>query len=932
LLVALSGAVALVYQSLWMRQLSLILGSTTYAVGTVLAAFMGGLGVGAFVLGRRADRSPSPLRLYALLELAIGLAGLASPVVLAQGNGVYAACYARLAANPPLLTLARFLIGFGFVALPAFLMGGTLPVATRYVVRQAEEVGRGVGLLYAVNTLGAAVGALALPFVLLPALGMRTTLVVCGLTNLLIALAAWRAASAEAPAAPVAASARGQARARGGPLARSRGLLLAAFFLSGLVALALEVVWNRFFVMYIGSSIYSYAVILFLYLVGIAAGGMLFARLDRRGIDPGRAFAVCLLVLVGDLAVTIPLMDRIFYLQLVILDLLGAAFVPFQLASVAAACLIIVPPTILLGVSFPAVAKAVSPDVARVATQLGLAYVVNTAGTTLGALAASFLLIPGLGVRRSLDLLVVLAAAAFALAAGRPAGTGWRRAARTAAPWALALLPVVMPAWDTRLMHTTLSKLPDPVVEAWRQGTIEAWIARLRVRELRDGVDATVAVTDYDDGRALFVNGKPDAGTGDDMPNQMLLGHLPMLVHPSPRDVLVVGMGSGVTLASAARHPAARIDLVEISPEVLSLGDRYFRKVNRRAVHDPRVTVHLEDGRNFIAFNEARSYDVIINEPSNPWVTGVSNLFTDEFFAQVRRRLRPGGVLAQWFHFYTMDLEDVRSLVGTLTRHLPHVYVFAFHHDMDFAGDLIVLAAEGPLDFAPVAAALRGEGRVAKNLRRIGLDDPRQLLQAFVLGPGNVGRFVAGAALNSDDRPRVELNAPRYLFGDTLFSNLRALLEASGGARLPVGGEPAYHAFKLPPPPGFRRTYAGYRIEVAAAAPDAESLPPRNVLREVEFEDDPGRRLAVVSAPGLADPDRLERFALEVAGAPATAADDGAVGGHQAVTFRLHGGGSLHAWVCPRSRASYVATVPVGGANAAGVSSILGAVRCHEDG
>jgi len=200
-LVFVSGAVGLVYQSLWVRELSLILGSTTYAIGTVLAAFMAGLGVGAWVLGRRADRAPSPLRLYATLELAVGLAGLASPFVLAQGNGIYAACYARFHAAPTLLGLARFLIGFGFVAAPALLMGGTVPVAARYLVRRRNAIGRGVGLLYAINTFGAAVGALVVPFTLLPLLGIRASLLASGATNLMIAGVAWAAAT-DARAAP----------------------------------------------------------------------------------------------------------------------------------------------------------------------------------------------------------------------------------------------------------------------------------------------------------------------------------------------------------------------------------------------------------------------------------------------------------------------------------------------------------------------------------------------------------------------------------------------------------------------------------------------------------------------------------------------------------------------------------------------------------
>lgn len=565
----LSGGVALVYQSLWIRHLALVLGSTTYAVGTVLAAFMAGLGVGAWALGRRADTSPAPLRLYAALELAIGAAGLASPFVLAQGNAAYAICYAWLHGSPGLLTLGRFLIGFAFVTVPAFLMGGALPVATRYVVRSSAQVGREIGLLYALNTAGAAAGVLLLPFVLLPWLGMRATLLASGATNVAIALVAWAAARREATAAPVPAPVRRDANA---PAPRVAGVL-AAFFLSGFVAIALEVVWNRFFAMYVGSSIYSYAVILFLYLLGITIGGLLFTVLDRRGADPTRVFVAALALLVADLALTIPLMDRVLYLQLATLAAVGVGFWPFRLASVAAAGLVVFPPTILFGISFPAIAKRISPTAERVGARLGLAYLVNTAGTTAGALAASFVLLPHLGLRASLELLAGLAALAAALAAGRAAWASPGRLAAAAAIGALALLPVLVPAWDARLMHTAISKEADPLVAAWREHRLARELETMTMLEVRDGVDATASVVEYGAGaRTLFVNGKPDASNTVDMLTQAMIGHLPLLVHPAARHVLVIGMGSGVTVGAVARHPVESIEVVEISPEVLDLG------------------------------------------------------------------------------------------------------------------------------------------------------------------------------------------------------------------------------------------------------------------------------------------------------------------------------------------------------------------------
>ncbi|MBI3767048.1 MAG: fused MFS/spermidine synthase [Deltaproteobacteria bacterium] len=922
-LVFLSGAAALVYQSLWVRQLSLILGSTTYAVGTVLAAFMAGLGVGAWVLGRRADDSPAPLRLYAALELAIGAVGLLSPLLLAQGNAIYVHVYARLHATPGLLTFARFLIGFGFVAIPALLMGGTLPVATRYVVRHSEQVGREVGLLYALNTAGAAVGALVLPFGLLPWLGMRRTLIATAATNVAIALAAMSAVGRE-PAA--AAPAPSSDRTRAAVPAVGRGVL-PAFFLSGFVALALEVVWNRFFAMYVGSSIYSYAIILFLYLVGIAVGGVLFTVLDRRGADPIRVLVATLILLVLDLALSVPLMDGVLYLQLTTLDAIGIGFWPFQIASAAAAGVIVLPPTMLFGVAFPAVVRAVSPTAERVGSRVGLAYLVNTGGTTAGALAASFVLVPRLGLRPSLDVLVVLAALAAALAARR---TLWASAARLAMVGSVAvvaLLPTIAPGWDARLMHTAISKQPSSILHVWRERRLTRELDTVTVRELRDGVDASVSVVDYDVGmRVLFVNGKPDAGNGPDMLTQALLGHLPLLAHPAPKAVLVIGMGSGVTLGAVVHYPVASIDLVEISPEVVDLAARWFATENHGAIDDPRLSVHLEDGRNFVAFREDRAWDVIINEPSNPWMTGVANLFTDEFFAQVRGRLRPDGILAQWFHYYNMPIDDVRGLLATLRRHFERVYVFALR-ERAVSGDMVVLAANHPIDFTAALTALLGGGPTSDDLRHAHLD-AAELLEGFVLGPENIDAFVGGAPLNSDDHPVIELDAPRALFDETVLANFETLQRASEGARLPLAGAGDLAAdFRLTPPAGFRRTFSGLR-NTLAPAPLPGAIPVRSALMNLEFEDDSGRRIAVLSERGARDRAGLERLTRLVAGGPVAVAGDATVDGHVASAYALAGGETALAWTCPDSNSSYAAVFR-GGPNHEGDVAVLGGLRCH---
>jgi spermidine synthase len=895
--VLVSGAAALVYQSVWIRQLSLILGSTNYAVGTVLAAFMAGLGAGAFVIGRRADRVPRPLALYAWLELGIGIVGLVSPFALAQGNDLYATFYRRLHDAPGLLTLARFAIGFGFVFVPAFLMGGTLPAATRHLAAGGFATGPAVGRLYAINTLGAACGALLLPYALLPALGLRATLVATALTNLALAGAAARGARSfevGAPAPHVAASAERPHRAG----------LLAAFFVSGFVALALEVLWNRFFSMYIGSSIYSYAIVLAVYLVGVFLGGLVCERLLAVGRRPDHVFVGCLLTVLGALAVTVPVMDRILYAQVAVLRVLGIGFWPFQAASVFAAALVLLVPTVAFGASFPAVTAALTRRAGEAGGALGLAYLVNTCGTTLGSIAASFLLIPVLGLRASFGALAALLGICAMLAASG----GWaRRPAFVAAVVALASLPSVLPAWDLRRMHSSINNDARTIMVASDQGVLDQALAGITVLDMVDGVDATVSVARYPDGeQALLVNGKGDASDGVDMFTQLVLGYLPLSVRLDARDVLVVGMGSGVTLGAVLRHAVGRVDLVEISPEVLELGGHYFERVNRNALLDPRVVVHVEDGRNFIAFGDDREYDVVISEPSNPWMTGVANLFTTEFFAQVKSRLRPRGILAQWFHHYGMDLDDVRSLLATVRAHFPYVYVFAFHHRIEVAGDMILLASEVPIDFAPALAAMQ-DGVAADDLRPFGMGDPAALAGGFVLGPRSLETFVGTAAINSDDHPRIELNAPRNVMRDTAFDNLEALLAASDGAILPTS--PGAHGVGpqlTRGPAGGRAAGAGLRLVVGTERAKS-GLQQRSIATEVVYETDAGP-LRVVGVAGVVPDTARAALAARLDGGKLEPVGEASAGGHAAQRYRrADGGGDVVVWSCPSQDATFVA-------------------------
>jgi spermidine synthase len=299
---------------------------------------------------------------------------------------------------------------------------------------------------------------------------------------------------------------------------------------------------------------------------------------------------------------------------------------------------------------------------------------------------------------------------------------------------------------------------------------------KMREREFlyyKEGIDGIVCVEQTETERILVINGKHDASSQTDLPTQVLLGQIPMLMHPDPQDVLVIGLGSGITVGSTAVHDSAtRIDVLEISPEVVAASE-FFAASNGDVLSDPRVNLIVADARNYI-LSESKTYDVITSEPSNPWISGISNLFTQDFFELARARLAPGGVMAQWLETYNMSSEDVRIVFRTFQSVFPHMSAW-----MPMLGDLILIGTEKPhtIDYTRIAAAA-AHPRIRADLRRIEMDDPSRLLSAFLMGSEQLAAYAEGSPRNTDSRPRIEFNAPRNLYMNTAVSNLSDILRS----------------------------------------------------------------------------------------------------------------------------------------------------------
>lgn len=781
-----SGTSGLVFQVVWMRELTLIFGATTLAVSTVLAVFMGGLAAGSYVGGRWADRALRPLRVYAWLELAIGLYGLAIPFLFDLLPHVYQPMWRAANLSFSTLSLVRFALAALVLAVPTVLMGATLPILSRVVARRADAVGRDVGRLYAVNTIGAVVGASSAGLLLIPSIGMTGTTVVAALLNLMAGAIAivldrrlpseQRDATEVEDASPVTSLSRPAAIA-----------LFAAFGASGIAALVYEVAWSRALSLVLGSSVYAFTIMLTTFLVGLALGAGLGTWLSDRARRPLLVLAIVEAGVGVSAFAGLFLISELPYVFLVLHRQFEGSPAALLLGTrLLVAALVMLVPTTLLGAVFPLAVRAAAGRVASIGRVVGALYAANTLGAIAGAFAAGFLIIPKLGVEGAIVAAVVLnfvAAAALALTSTgitRPV-----RAALSAAMIAAAILAAPLrPHWDPAVMASGVYRYAPTLKAATRAEFMNHYLGGGDGETVyyRDGVSATVAVQYQFGHYVLKVNGKPDATTAGDLPTQALVAHLPLLVRPDARTALVIGWGSGVSVGAALAHPIERVTAVELEPAVIE-ASAFFEGVNGRPLDDPRTELLINDGRNLLAATDRR-FDVIVSEPSNPWLTGVANLFTREYFAAGARCLTPGGVFCQWLQIYEMQPTEVATLLATFQSAFPEVYVFR-----GASGDLILLGALEPfqLDVARMRSLIEDPGPIHDRLADIRVRSVESLLSRLTLTPDGVRRRIVSAPLNTDDNARIEFLAPLRvgLAGDSTEETNLAAIDADATPVIP---------------------------------------------------------------------------------------------------------------------------------------------------
>jgi spermidine synthase len=762
----LSGCTGLVYEVVWTRDLIFVLGGTTYAITTVVVAFMSGLALGSFCAGRLAGRLKQPGRAYGKLEITIGLYALLVPVLLASAEPLYRGLYLRVGDTPGILTAVRFLLSSLVLVLPTTCMGATLPILVRYVTLRGHAFGRTVGLLYGINTLGAVLGTSAAGFLLLPSLGLTWSPRLAAAANLLIgvvSLVFMGDAPALVPTAQKAGPRSTKASRQEPALAvpsGTRRVVILAFAASGFAAMVYQICWTRALILSVGSSTYAFTCILAAFILGLALGSLAIARWVDRWRQPVAVFGLLELGIGLSAAVVVPIHG---YVPVIVRGLVTQYCHTYNLLLAHQFILIMAitcVPTLLMGAVFPLVTRILASAHQESAEAVGNAYAVNTVGTILGAFLAGFVLIRSevLGVQHSIAAAALLNAGAgmWLLLKSAPSAAAIRKRLLVAVPLtaAIPLAAVAAGQWDRHLLISA----PYLRDRKFSRGTEE-------ILYFREGVDVTAVVAKVTEGsRAalrLDINGKPDASTTfTDMTPMVLMGHLPALLCENGKRACVIGLGAGMTLGALASHPSFQsIDCIEISDEVIQAAEYFNDYTDNVMKKAPRVNIIRADGRNHLLLTD-RTYDLIVSQPSNPWVTGEANLFTRDFLRLCKDRLADDGLLCVWLQGYSISAEQFKIVVRTLFDVFEFVSLWE-----PKAGDYIMIAGRRPFA-VPLDHVLArfNQPAVRADLYRLAMNSLGRVMGLMLTSGEPLRKWVANARVNTDDNALVEFMSPRNLY------------------------------------------------------------------------------------------------------------------------------------------------------------------------
>ncbi len=785
-----SGCSALIYQTAWMREFRLIFGASTAASAAVLAIFVGGLGLGGLFLGPRADRHPRPILYYAQLETIVAVSAALTPFILSAVQFIYFSLGGTLQLGTAAGTLLRLVLSTIVLAVPTFVMGGTLPAAARGVTRGSDARRQDVATLYGLNTLGAVAGCVASTFYMLEIFGTRQTLWLAAGLNILVVVLA-RQVDRSSSVAEEAGDEEAAPTAAIGAQAPTWFLLVA----SGTVGFAfflMELVWYRMLGPLLGGSVFTFGLILAVALVGIGVGGLLYSLIGVNRPASLAGLATSCLLEAAAIALAFALGDRIALLALVLIPLGQAAFSALVAGWTIVAAIVVLPAAIIAGYQFPQLIALFGRGRENVGRQIGLAYAANTLGAIAGSLAGGFLVLPLMtvpGAWRFAALCLVALGIAAAVMSVRTQATRWQPALPALALAGVTILFLTAIGPTAVWRHSGIASGTSGITTITSPQDLRSWIHTQRgyVEWQADGFESSVALSVGSGGYAFIVNGKTDGSARVDAGTQVMLALIGSILHPNPKRSLVIGLGTGSSAGWLGAVPSMEhVDVVELESIVLEVA-RKSVAVNQDVLNNPKVHVRVGDAREVLLTTSER-YDLIASEPSNPFRAGVASLFTQDYYRAANDRLTDDGIFMQWLQAYGVDAAAVRTVYATVASVFPSVETWQTR-----GGDIVLVAAKrAPVyDVARLAARLREEPYRSALRVAWRASDLHGFLARYLAGDQLTRAIAAapGVRINTDDRNVVEFGFARSLGREyDIVSQIRLLAQAIGATRPAVDG------------------------------------------------------------------------------------------------------------------------------------------------
>ena len=776
-----SGFCGLCYEIVWGREFHLVLGHTTYAVSAVLTAFMAGLALGSALLAGYIDRAKEPAKIYARLEIGIGAFAIAFPFFMRAYREIFIFAFPYISSGPAELAF-KFISAFVMIIIPTTMMGATFPVMSRLVVKNFESRGKSAGLIYFLNSLGGAAGCILCGFYMLEEFGSELTMniacfgnIVCGTFMLLFSKAFDASDGVSAVAATGEAGMSSNADAAGISVSK------AAFWLfmgAGFVSMLLEIAWTRVLVLILGSSTYSFSMMLFTFILFLAAGSLAAGAYADKTSSPLMFFGAleffsALYILAG-----ISFYDR---LPLLFISMTSGGNIPYplyQLAVFAICAIVMAPPALMAGAAFPAAVSAVkmsfnvSDNLPGAGNAIGKLYSYNTFGCILGSFLTGLFILPAAGLRTTVALgasaLFLIAASAF-LFEKRDMFKKYDAYRKAAVILICLISPAAFftPEWDRKMLNVGSFYRKTRVSEK----DLRQFAATQQELYYKEGISATVSVSrDKNDGIIdLRINGKTDGSTlKGDMLTQYLIGVIPVLKTTAPKNVAVIGMGTGTTLAALCKFKEIeKITCIEISPEVVEAA-RFFDEIYKLYSNDGRVSIVINDARSFMLATPEK-FDVIISEPSNPWIAGIGSLFTRDFFENCKNKLNPGGAMLMWVQTYESSEDIYKLILRTYLSVFKNAELWS-----NFMGDVYAVSSSTEAPGKDLTNEISGYYKRIKDnpalfstLQRYGVDNELVFSSLFFMNNIQTRLYAGSGPQNTDAFQSIEFAAPRTLYSQS---------------------------------------------------------------------------------------------------------------------------------------------------------------------